>query len=67
MERKMAKKKKASPKCESCRYFDAGTKTQGKCRACPPQVSGTRGAGVWPTVKPADWCGRFKPRKPAKK
>jgi hypothetical protein len=63
----MAKKKQIPQKCETCRYFEPGTKTQGKCRAYPPQLSGTRTAGVWPAVKAADWCGRFKSRKVAKK
>jgi hypothetical protein len=62
----MAKKGRPNPQCATCRYFDASTRTRGRCRINPPQASGPKGNGVWPTVGAGDWCGAFKQKKAAK-
>ena len=47
--------------CNNCRYHAS---EKGECRILPPEIV-TDGQGairvLWPTVRPADWCGEWTP------
>jgi hypothetical protein len=50
------------PKCEHCVYFDPFMNkpdSAGLCRVDPPKLIAETTAGVWPTVKHIEWCGKF--------
>ena len=50
--------------CDSCKFYRLRTygkapktKDVGECRVSDPIPQGQ--AGVWPTVKVDDWCGKY--------
>lgn len=47
--------------CANCVFAETpGPANATHCRKEPPQNDGN-GGGIWLTVRPADWCGEFKP------
>ena len=46
--------------CDNCKFYKPrvyGTATVYECRYADPIAVG--GSGIWPTVKPDDWCGKW--------
>jgi hypothetical protein len=52
------------PQCDDCEYYrlrtygtDPNTAQAGECRESSPSAQGA--IGIWPQVKPDDWCGKW--------
>ena len=49
--------------CKACLYFHVNALHSGwkfTCRKYAPMLAtDSTGDGVWPTIKPEDWCGDF--------
>jgi hypothetical protein len=47
--------------CEDCLFYQNRTADEpGECRRKPPRFHDDHMFGLWPAVRPADWCGDFK-------
>jgi hypothetical protein len=55
------------PQCDDCNFYrlrsygtvgqGQGVQTVGECRYSDPVAQGQN--GVWPRIKPDDWCGKW--------
>lgn len=54
--------KTEEPTCKNCQYADRAGSNIYFCRRNLPTYN--NGAGVWPTVKGDDWCGKWRDLEP---